>query len=177
MEIEPNRLWELAINNVLLWEGLYSNTSGDPGGETKFGISKRSHQNLNIRDLTEERAKEIYLEEYWKPLSLDYVRSPISLQVLEYAVLAGPATAAKMLQRALVELGFSQTIQVDGKVGPKTLAAVREANQLQLSEELFDQMRSHLEGIILSKPKLRKFRTGWFRRIRATKEQVSLCLG
>jgi lysozyme family protein len=96
--------------------------------------------------------------------------------VLEYAVLAGPTTSAKMLQRALIELGYSQTVEIDGKIGPKTLSAIRDANQKQLSEELFDQMRVHLEEIILSKPKLRKFRTGWFRRIRATREQVSLCL-
>jgi Predicted lysozyme (DUF847). len=30
-------------------EGTYSNDARDPGGETKFGICKRYHQNLDIK--------------------------------------------------------------------------------------------------------------------------------
>jgi len=41
----------------------------DPGGTTKFGISQRAHPKLDIENLTEEQATEIYKTEYWKPVT------------------------------------------------------------------------------------------------------------
>jgi lysozyme family protein len=47
------------------WEGkVFENDPDDPGGATKFGIDQRSHPAVNIRDLTEEQADEIYSEEW-----------------------------------------------------------------------------------------------------------------
>jgi hypothetical protein len=57
----------LACGFVLKHEGGYSNDPNDPGGETNFGISKRYHPNVDIKNLTERGAAEIYLKEYWLP--------------------------------------------------------------------------------------------------------------
>jgi hypothetical protein len=45
--------------------GQYSNTPGDPGGPTKFGIDQRSSPRVNIRQLTYDQAMEIYWNQYW----------------------------------------------------------------------------------------------------------------
>ncbi|MCX6848522.1 MAG: hypothetical protein NTY98_06350, partial [Verrucomicrobia bacterium] len=51
---------------IFQWEGeTYENDPDDPGGETKFGIDKRSHPNVDIKNLTKEVATAIYWEE-WK---------------------------------------------------------------------------------------------------------------
>lgn len=47
-------------------EGVYVNDPYDPGGETKYGICKRSYPNLNIKELTLEEAKKIYHRDFWK---------------------------------------------------------------------------------------------------------------
>lgn len=60
--------FEEIIKFTLEHEGGYSKDLHDPGGETKYGISKRSHPNEDILNLTIERAKEIYKEVYWNPL-------------------------------------------------------------------------------------------------------------
>jgi len=60
--------FEVAVDFVLAREGGYSNDSDDPGGETKYGISKRAHPNVDIANLTIEGAVSIYFHEYWKPL-------------------------------------------------------------------------------------------------------------
>lgn len=44
------------IDRVLSHEGGYVNHPADPGGETKFGIAKRSYPALNIASLTREDA-------------------------------------------------------------------------------------------------------------------------
>lgn len=43
----------------------YTNTSGDKGGPTKFGISQLSHPNIDVKSLTWAQAAEIYKREYW----------------------------------------------------------------------------------------------------------------
>lgn len=63
--------YKTAIEFLAKWEwgnkkeGGYTNDPKDPGGETKWGISKRAHPNEDIKNLTLERAMEIYRKEYW----------------------------------------------------------------------------------------------------------------
>lgn len=58
---------------ILTEEGGYVNNPADPGGETKYGISKRAYPTLNIATLTVEDAKRIYRRDYWDVLGLDTV--------------------------------------------------------------------------------------------------------
>jgi len=44
--------FETAFQRTIGHEGGYSNDSRDPGGETKYGISKRSYPNEDIRELS-----------------------------------------------------------------------------------------------------------------------------
>ena len=44
------------IPEVLKREGGYVNDPDDMGGETRFGISKRSYPDINIKELTIEKA-------------------------------------------------------------------------------------------------------------------------
>ena len=41
----------------------------DPGGTTKFGISKRYHPDVDVENLTLQEAEEIYRKEYWNPVA------------------------------------------------------------------------------------------------------------
>jgi lysozyme family protein len=48
------------------WEGTsYENDPDDPGGETRYGIDKRSHPKEDIKNLTSQRAASIYWRDYW----------------------------------------------------------------------------------------------------------------
>ena len=49
--------FDVAVSLIINFEGGYVNDANDPGGETKFGISKRSFPNVSIRDLSLEQAK------------------------------------------------------------------------------------------------------------------------
>lgn len=74
----------------------YVNNPKDPGGETKFGISKRWHTNVNITALTIEEAKSIYFLEYW--LNIHHVPDiSLQYQILDMAINAGVSTANLML--------------------------------------------------------------------------------
>jgi lysozyme family protein len=46
-------------------EGGYTSDPRDPGGETKYGISKRANPDLDIKNLTLDQAKARYRLKYW----------------------------------------------------------------------------------------------------------------
>lgn len=110
--------FDTAIERVLGHEAGYVNNPEDPGGETKWGISKRTYPNLNIKDLTREQAIALYRRDFWTVLHLDDQPLGIASQVLDFGVNSGGGTAMRALQRAI-------GVADDGHIGPVTLAAVK----------------------------------------------------
>lgn len=98
-------------------EGGYVNNPADPGGETKYGISKRAYPGEDIRNITLDRAKAIYLRDYWGPAGCDGVPYAIRFDLFDMAVNSGVKAAVKCLQTA----AGSPT---DGILGPNTLRAI-----------------------------------------------------
>ena len=89
--------FEKALKFVLKWEGGYSNDPRDPGGETKFGISKRSYPKLDISKLTIEQARKIYYENYWLKAGCDDLPFPFNIVVFDTAVNMGRRRAIELL--------------------------------------------------------------------------------
>ena len=78
-----------ALAFTLKWEGGYSNYPDDPGEETKWGIAKRYHPELDIRNLTAEQAASIYAAEYWDAVGCDAIPFPECVAVFDTAVNLG----------------------------------------------------------------------------------------
>ena len=75
-----------AVEHLLVEEGGYVNHPEDPGGETKFGISKRAYPSLNIKDLTVNEAKEIYKRDYWDHFPMDDLPDGVAFSLFDFAV-------------------------------------------------------------------------------------------
>lgn len=88
-----------AFERLLGNEGGYTEGKGDPGGETIYGISKRSYPNLIIRNLTRDQAKAIYLRDFWAPLG--DAPGAVKFQAFDFAVNSGIQTAIRKLQAAI----------------------------------------------------------------------------
>ena len=82
-------------------EGGYVNNPKDPGGETNWGISKRSYPHLNIKTLTRGEAREIYCVDFWKRVNADKLPDGVAFQLFDFAVNSGIETAVRYLQRAV----------------------------------------------------------------------------
>jgi len=106
-----------ALNFIIEQEGGYVNDPRDPGGETNYGISKRSYPDEDIKNLTLDRAKEIYKKDYWKPCGCDGLPAGIALCVFDSAVNQGVRFACQQLQYCVGAF-------VDGVIGPRTKSAV-----------------------------------------------------
>jgi len=109
--------FETAIGRVLGAEGGYSAGAGDPGGETNWGISKRSYPALDIKALTREQAVGIYRRDFWDAGHMDRLAPALAFQVLDFAVNSGIQTAFRKLQLAA-------GVADDGIIGPITRAAI-----------------------------------------------------
>src|SRR4030042_2435969 len=92
--------FEKAFEIVIGLEGGYSDNPADPGGETKYGISKRAFPDLDIKNRTLEQAKEIYLVEYWAKSCCDDLVSPLNIYLFDAAVNIGVGTARALLAKS-----------------------------------------------------------------------------
>lgn len=153
-----------ALDFVLRSEGGYVNHPSDPGGETNFGISKRAYPSLDIRAMTAEQAREIYLRDYWRPLSLDSIPPALALTVMDAAVNRGVVYAARLLQQVLNHyLPESERLTVDGKIGPRTIAAAHAAGPDAAVRYCMARAAGYVE--LAGREKFRPFLLGWLRRV------------
>lgn len=143
-------------DRLLAHEGGYVNDPRDPGGETKFGISKRAYPQLDIKNLTREQAIAIYDRDYYSAFRLNELPEAVAYCVLDFGVNAGPGRAVKALQRVL-------GLTTDGKLGPKTIAAVRAATgQAELIRKY--QVARAQYYVSLNNPTEERFEAGWLAR-------------
>jgi lysozyme family protein len=144
------------IERLLDHEGGYVNNPADPGGETKWGISKRTYPALDIRGLSREEAIEIYRRDFWDRSEADLLPAPVGFQLLDGAVNSGIAQASRWLQRAV-------GVADDGDVGPITLAAIRKADPA----DLVMQFNAERLDFMTRLSTWSTFGRGWARRIAA----------
>jgi lysozyme family protein len=146
--------FDLAFERLIGHEGGYVNDPRDPGGETKFGISKRSYPGENIAALTLDRAKTIYLRDYWGPAGCDAVPDGAKFDLFDMAVNSGVKSAVRTLQQAV---GETQ----DGVLGPLTLQAVQSMHAARLTAR-FNGARLKYMASLHTWP---AFSRGWANRI------------
>lgn len=142
------------IGLVLSHEGGYVNDPRDPGGETKFGITRRSYPDVDIKNLTREQAVEIYRRDFWARVQGDQLPPAVAFQVLDAAVNHGTGNAVRWLQRAA-------GVADDGVIGPQTVAAVKRADPADLVSA-FNAERLEFYAKLTT---FDAFGRGWVRRV------------
>ena len=142
-----------AVELILKHEGGYVNNPADPGGETNFGICKRSYPNVDIKNLTKEKAAEIYLTDYWQKINGDALDYRVGLCVFDSAVNQGVGFATKALQKAI-------GVTADGVIGPGTAKAAN-ADPIKTVRNFQAARAVHYASL----PTFKDFGAGWMRRL------------
>lgn len=127
-------MFERVFLRKLDLEGGYSDDACDAGRPTLHGVSSVYWPEWFARvaaavDMPArvEVLKEFYRTNFWDVMRLDGVAEEdeeLVFQVFDMGVNAGVGDAVRMLQRCLNWLGSRPELVVDGRIGPKTLAAV-----------------------------------------------------
>jgi len=150
------------ITEVLRHEGGYVDDDLDKGGMTAYGISKRAHPDVDIKELTVEDAITIYREQYWTPSRSERLPEELREVYFTFLVNAGQTNAVKVLQRACNgKNGKGEQIAVDGRIGRMT---IRASQKLEV-----DRLRSYLmlyyAKLVYRNSTQERFWYGWYRRV------------
>lgn len=154
--------FEKALAAVLHHEGGFVNHPSDPGGMTNLGVTKAVWEEWvrhpvdekTMRSLTPEMVGPMYRRRFWSRISGDELPEGIDYCVFDAAVNSGSGRAAKWLQGCV-------GIDMDGSIGPKTLAAVKAADPKSLVEDYSKRRLSFLQDL----PHWPTFGRGWTRRV------------
>lgn len=156
--------FQTAIKITLLNEGGYVNNPKDPGGETKYGISKKAYPNLDIKNLTSDQATTIYYRDWWTPHPYDQMTFPqLACKVFDTCVNLGTMRGIKFLQRCLIANGHPE-ITDDGGFGPHTLAVTNSIDGASLLDVYRQTQANYYNALVAAKPDLQEFLNGWLRR-------------
>jgi lysozyme family protein len=142
-----------AFTKLLGNEGGLSDNAADPGGLTRWGISRRAYPNEDIRNLTQDRARELYKRDYWDKCRADELPDEIRFDVFDAAVNSGIGQSVKWLQKAA-------GTNPDGILGPQTMDAVT----LQ-GANLTARFNGYRLLFMTDLPTWSTFGKGWARRI------------
>lgn len=145
-----------AFSVLMRHEGGLVDDPNDPGGETKYGVSKRAYPALDIASLTLDQAAAIYRRDYWGPAGCDAVPDALRMDLFDMAVNSGVKASVRCLQRAAGEAA-------DGILGPKTLQAIQSMPATRLVAR-FNGERLEFMTML---PAWANFSKGWARRIAA----------
>lgn len=169
-------------------EGGYVNDPDDAGGETYKGIARRYHPGWNgwpiidaakgdkgfpgalDRDPQLDAAcRAFYRREFWDKLACDQVSPELAAELFEQSVNLPFSATVSYLQSACNALNDEQRyfsdLVVDGKFGPKTVAAMRALIAAKRGGALVIGLNSY-QGVrymenALHDPGKRKYVRGW----------------
>lgn len=152
--------FDQALKTTLEFEGGYVNDPDDPGGETKYGISKRAYPFLDIAELTYDQARRIYWQDYWTAAKCDLVPEEIRGIFFDMTVQHGKYRATKIIQEAYNSIGVRH-IQVDGFMGLVTFSILDEIGADRLRMVRLD----YYADLVIRRPEtFAKFWGGWRKR-------------
>jgi len=178
--------FEPAVKIVLKHEGGFQIDPNDDGnwtggikgrGElkgTNHGISAASYPAENIKTLTEDRAKEIYLRDYWLDGQYQSLKSQdVANKLLDLSVTmqgkGSIGSAIRLLQKAINALYMDgqAPVIVDGSWGASTQTAANALDAADLLAALKDQAVGHYRQIAEMYPRKAVYLKGWEKRVLA----------
>jgi hypothetical protein len=128
--------------NYVTWE----DEDGDPGGITKYGIDQRAHPHVDIKNLTQAQATEIYWTDYWTKYNCESYEDKLGEAYFNCCVNAGSGRAKILLARC------------NNKTG----------------DEFITQQEKFYRNLVDEKPKFSKFLKGWLNRTTALRKTLGL---
>ena len=158
--------FETVVHMVLEHEGGYVNHPSDPGGETKYGISKRAYPDVDIAELTKDDAADLYKRDYWDRIKGDDLPVGVACVVMDYAVNSGISRASKALQSVC---GIANG---DGIIGPASLNAVWTTVKNTSEEYVINAVTAQRQEFIRALKIYETFGKGWERRIDETRAKA-----
>lgn len=151
---KSERFFNRAIAYLMTVEGGYIHHPKDPGGETNFGISKKAFPKLDIKNLSQAKAKQIYQKMYWQPCFHPAMGYKIAVITFDGCVHLGVREGIKQLQKAM-------RLPADGVLGAGTVGGLRRISQKDLAVRMLTLREESYRKL----PQYKTFRKAWLNRL------------
>lgn len=131
------------LTRLLKDEGGYSNTPGDNGGPTNYGITLEDYRKYinsngvaaNVRRMTVDQAASIYRTKYWGALGCDNLSSGVDYTVFDYGVNSGLGRPRKALQRFKSKTG----VDLINAINDERVAFLAALGKAQAHDQQFEK--------------------------------------
>ena len=154
--------FDTSLDLVLVHEGGFVDHPDDPGGATMKGVTLATFRRFfgqersvaDLKAITTAQLGTIYRDGYWDKCRCDDLPDGLDYAVFDGAVNSGPGRSARWLQAAV-------GANVDGGIGPNTLARVAQADPVHAIDAMMDARLAFLKRLST----FRTFGRGWSRRV------------
>ena len=170
--------FEEAIPTILRHEGGFSNDPQDAGGATNFGVSlrwlkaqglledlelqdKTQDEVQVMKDMTQSQAEAFYRCYWWNPYNYGQIDSQmVAGKIFDVAVNLGGPRAHRIVQHCV---GMTPD-QIDGVMGPKTIAEINAAGAAPLVVQIQNMQAAFYKQLVVTNPARAKYLSGWLAR-------------
>ena len=148
-------------------EGGFTDDENDRGGKTKYGIIEEEARKFgytgDMRNLTKDFAKNIYLKKYYLGNKLDkIIDDRVALSIFDWAVNSGGRGIKKA---QIVANKFGANLVIDGIIGNKTLEAINGINPEAFLKEYHEMQRTFYKNRAARDDSQEGFLKGWLNRV------------
>lgn len=179
LDLQDDAKFQKLHSFVKRWEGGFVNHPEDNGGATNMGITqvtlaewRKSEVSVeDVRALTRDEADRIFRAKYYNHCRCSELPERTAMAVYNGAVLHGTRRSIRYLQTAFNDLGLTlngEVLEVDGVLGPKTLAAAKQTDSASLAVAYMDIQDTVFRG----HEDFDTFGVGWLNRLSALREFV-----
>jgi lysozyme family protein len=154
-------------------EGKYTKHKADKGNYnsqrelvgTNYGIAAPTYERIigrppteaDMKNMTYDEARNIYKQQYWDVIKGDEIKDQ-SVANIFFDGVVNQGKSIRWMQEAAV-------VKADGKVGPKTIEAINQADPLGLHDAFKEKRKAGYEAYIKANPDQAVFRNGWMNRL------------
>lgn len=155
-------------------EGGFTDDENDRGGKTTWGIIEEEAREFgytgDMKDLTKDFAKNIYLKKYYLGNKLDKIlNDKVALSIFDWAVNSGGRGIKKA---QIIANRFGANLVIDGIVGKKTLEAINAIDPKMFLNEYHEMQRTFYKNLAARDSSQEGFLKGWLNRVEIKEKYI-----
>jgi len=144
------------INRVIEFEEEWSNLDIDPGGETRWGVSKT--MNAGWLPATREEAVDFYYDQFWIANQIYKINNVhVAFVLLDSMVLFGPTRVKNIIIKITKQDSYDKAIDL--------INTYDERKSREFMEQLKTELRKVVQTLVKNNSELKVFAKGWNKRI------------